>query len=484
MPEYVSASQINKFDDSKDNGCQRRWGFRYIAKLPDPAGAGAKLGGEVHEHLENFLRHKQVFPNDRAGKLAYKLLDYCHEVIGRPGLEIEGDFHHREGGVYYYGKVDVRLKHPCGFSWIRDWKTSSDPVRYGLRNETMLADHQAVLYARQELVRTGNDRVMLDWVYVKTKPPQIDPFAVRAQFTKKQVDAVWPRTHAIGLAIEEAKTRITDPNDLRPNRSACHAYGKPCPFMEHCHGAQDPSRIISDIFRKKPVDAAGIIPTKALTAKTTDTETEKDMSKAQAILEARRRRQGRKPPMRAAEAAQATETAAAQPEPEQQPEPDKRPGIDPDKVREAYDSKQADGAEERAARVNAPEAANDDEETQREVSRLLAVVIEQNPGRGKAKEARETYQQTVAEAIAQGRTPAEADAEGKAAANLDETGKRLDKKKAKKKAAKAVEGGPVHPSDAWLRIAAMFTREIASTSDYIERVDALYAAWLERFGDQ
>lgn len=52
MLPVLSASQISTFRD-----CQRKWGFKYIAGLEDPAGPAAALGTETHDtQLGPYLR--------------------------------------------------------------------------------------------------------------------------------------------------------------------------------------------------------------------------------------------------------------------------------------------------------------------------------------------------------------------------------------------------------------------------------------------
>lgn len=477
----VSATQLNKFDDTLETGCQRRWAFQYIWKLPDPAGAGAELGSKVHDHLERFVRDGVVFPvAEKSGKLAFQLLDYCVEVRDRPGLEVERNFVYHEGGVVYTGKVDIRCLHPTGMSWVRDWKTSANPGQCGLRPHTMMDDTQAVMYARQELEREDierRDKLMLDWVYVKTRPPKEDPIVCRGHFTREQVELAWPRVHRLGERVTEARQTIKDPNDLPANRKACWAYRKPCPYMDKCHGAMDEKRIIRDFFAKE----------KAAKAQPQLQEDSKMSTKAQQILEARRKRQGRAAPEKSA---------------------NESTGLDPAKAQAAYDKKEAEEkaakeaaakAEEkapevteeqraRAEQVNAPEQGHGDDETQKGVSKFVALVTERNPGRGKAKEAREAYQRAMAEAISEGKTPEEGDAIAREKAGLDEDHKRITKKSGGSKkttTVAAVAGGPVDPSDAWLQIFCAIARDqTLSAKDMAAETEVAFKIWEGKFGSR
>ena len=481
-PPYVSASQMAKIDveAAPETSCERRYGFQYVMGFPDPAGAAAKLGGEVHEHLENFLEHGKPLPPGRAGRIAFTAIDYAKEALRHKPLEVERKFEHTEDGITYLGYVDVGWLHPAGMPVVRDWKTSSDPARYGLRTDTMMDNPQAVLYARQALTRFNTDRVMLDWVYMKTRGEMVPAFAVRAQFDHGTVDRSWRRVHELGKRATHIKQTTRHANDLAPNWKACGAYGKPCPFIDHCDGAKDPNRIISTISEQtggfvKPTNILSI----GLPAQATKTEPkeEKTMPSPAEILAAKRKRQGRKPPVDVRKNPPATAPApapepaatpqAAPPQTVAEPGPVPVQGLDPNKVREAYD------AQARAQRVNAPESGLDDVETQAAVSEATADVIEQHPGRGKNAEVRQAYAQAAAETVAQGGTAEQAAKAGEAAAEPKKPKKRKSTSKA----------GAVHATEAWLRcLTVASAANPTQTPDTILQIaETYYKAWTSNF---
>lgn len=125
---YLSVSQLDKFDERVDGGCERRWWFRYVARKPEPERAPAKLGTQIHAQIEHYLKTGQdtLGPLARAGS----------RFIPRPGSDLLVEYpfgrlwehapagYHgpvvsllSAGGVPFVGKVD--LLHTRGF-WLDD----------------------------------------------------------------------------------------------------------------------------------------------------------------------------------------------------------------------------------------------------------------------------------------------------------------------------------------------------------------------------
>jgi len=138
-PPYVSASQMAKIDveAAPETSCERRYGFQYVMGFPDPAGAAAKLGGEVHEHLENFLEHGKPLPPGRAGRIAFTAIDYAKEALRHKPLEVERKFEHTEDGITYLGYVDVGWLHPAGMpASAHSLQHGPSHARLGLHEDT------------------------------------------------------------------------------------------------------------------------------------------------------------------------------------------------------------------------------------------------------------------------------------------------------------------------------------------------------------
>lgn len=497
---YISASQISKFDveDKPKTACQRRYAFQYIMGFPDPAGAAAELGGKVHAHLENFVAKGIPIPPGQAGRVAFSAMPYAKEVLRFDNVEVERKFQYVQDGVTYLGYVDVAWTHPAGFPAVRDWKTSSNPRAYGLTTGTMMVDPQAVLYARQALERHGADMVMLDWIYMTTRGATQPAYSVRAQFPKIAVDAAWSRVHALGQAIASLKADTElHANDLEPNWQACKAYGKPCPFIDQCDGARDPARIIGEMQDR----LGDLIPAEDLAAmyakqnkpqQQTQSQPQPKEASNMSILEQklanRRRRQGRSTPVdteakKPEQKTPKTPETIAEPGPVEvlgvdKPHPESR-GLDPDKARAAFEAKQeANKPETRPTRVNAPEAAgSEDEDAQAAMSEKLAAVTEKNPGKGKAKKARDTYAQVLAEQVAEGHDVESAHLAACKEAEIDpETCERITKTKGGSKGGSKTTAKKVavEASHAWLEC-------LRACSGDLEATDAAYKAWLSKF---
>ena len=134
----VSASQIKTWND-----CPRKWGFKYIDGLEDPPSKAAILGSKVHAELERYLEGGDIDEASDAGKIAATALDLLPEP--RVDLSVEEEVVFELDGVTFRGFVD--LIDPAGPT-IFDHKTSSDPKRWGLTEETLVDDVQALMRPR------------------------------------------------------------------------------------------------------------------------------------------------------------------------------------------------------------------------------------------------------------------------------------------------------------------------------------------------
>jgi len=237
----VSASQLSTY-----KRCQRRWGFKYIDKLPDPVGDGARFGTAVHKVYEDYFG-KEVAPNldTREGRLATRGLDsglYPLEdgaiTYVEPAILLDVD------GVLFRGYIDL-----LGPGRIYDHKTNKDPAKYALTADALRTNEQGLIYALWGLAYSKLNVIELRWVYHQTAPrvtPKI--FAVDAKMERAETEREFER-HVLIPAKEliRNKSEHKTGNDLTPNLEACGDYGG-CPFRLHCN--QSPEQIIASAFGK------------------------------------------------------------------------------------------------------------------------------------------------------------------------------------------------------------------------------------------
>lgn len=245
----ISASGIKSF-----SGCQRRWGFRYISRLPDPAGASAELGVRLHSQLEGWLKRAEP-PSHPAIRAA---LPHCPKP-GSCRSEHRLTFQTESGAAFqanydavgsYFG-ADLRPEIVYGTRALAfDLKTTGN-FKYALLSErgTLVgtdgkADPQATIYA-EALFRAGASAVTGKWLYVKSRDGTgVKPVSV--DFSRGRVAEDFDRIEAAGREMVRLRLAKPDPNDLPFDDTKCRAYGVPCPFLEHCKKPERSSFFVAE----------------------------------------------------------------------------------------------------------------------------------------------------------------------------------------------------------------------------------------------
>lgn len=247
--ELVSATQISNYDD-----CKRKWVWRSIAKIESEQHPSAKLGTEVHEQLELYLREGRTFDYSRdSGYIAASGLAFLPAPL-TPGLELERHFDDlpspswRTHAFGYQGYLDMYHRESrvmpglpegvVGIPLVSDFKTTSN-LRYAKSESRLATDVQAIIYATWALRETRADAVDLAWIYMQTRnarkavrrhlrvlaPHVIDQF--------KRIDE-----RAVGMHELKAALASVDPAkaafEVEPNIDMCDEYGG-CPYRANCN---------------------------------------------------------------------------------------------------------------------------------------------------------------------------------------------------------------------------------------------------------
>lgn len=254
---HVSASQISLFRE-----CPRRWGYKYVEGLPEPANEYEQAGLDVHEAYEFWFRDGKPFDlNTRAGEIAYAGRN--HYPAPSPELRVEQEARFEFDGIEYLGYVDLHyLRQPEDAAGrlvdalasgsvaaateaaaaelvIDDHKTTSD-LKWVKTEEQLLEDPQRTLYAAWGTVKYGVDHVRTRWVYHQRKPPWTSRVVEFSQAREEIWNVSMPPVHA--TAKEVVRSRNLKVLDLQQNLNACRSYNKDCPFMDRCK----PSRSVFD----------------------------------------------------------------------------------------------------------------------------------------------------------------------------------------------------------------------------------------------
>jgi hypothetical protein len=243
--ELVSATQISSYDD-----CKRKWVWRSIAKIESEQHASAKLGTEVHEQLERYLRDGTTFDYSRdSGYIAASALAFLPEPK-TPGLELEHHFKMpspswRTHPFAYQGFKDLYHRDSSvmpgllgGVPLVSDFKTTSN-LRYAKSESRLATDVQAMVYATWALFDTRAEAVDLAWIYMQTRNARkavrrhlrvLAPHVIE-QFKRIDERAVGMHELRQALAtVDPAKAAF----EVEPNIEMCDEYGG-CPYRANCN---------------------------------------------------------------------------------------------------------------------------------------------------------------------------------------------------------------------------------------------------------
>lgn len=230
----LSASQIELH-----RRCARRWAFRYRTNLPKPPPTAQNaLGTAVHAIAEAYNKTGVVAPDKtEALELFRKGLPYMpFPGKGTPEYRFERTI----GDIPYMGFMDWRGDSEdipgegrVGAPAVLDYKTSSDPEKYGFKGPSdFLTNVQPLLYLQTALEENSHDTARAHWVYFKTKGKP-KAYAVSALLPRAQVEDAFDRVvHSAAKKI--VSLRVLDPNELEPNRDACFDYRVRCEYADHC----------------------------------------------------------------------------------------------------------------------------------------------------------------------------------------------------------------------------------------------------------
>jgi len=222
--------------------CNRRAGWKYICGYPEPQHPAAALGTRVHKILEDNKRHgllpdRTTIEGAIAAEALPYIADYVYEGPDGP-VQLEGHIF-VDGRHKWQGYKDLSAP-----AKIKDYKTSSDPRKWGKTPGELLADPQAILYAEHYYSSAPPDapEVELEWIYLKSKPPHY----------AHPVSLTMPRAHAkAGFEVLESfADEMQAAEDAAPegvaekhkyvltlahDPSRCREYPPAgCPYKAHC----------------------------------------------------------------------------------------------------------------------------------------------------------------------------------------------------------------------------------------------------------
>ena len=237
--KYVSASQFKTYAL-----CKRKWHIERFSGLPRPeATASQKLGTEVHDLLERYLKYGTTFPDTKPGRIAksgVSLLPAPGEGVVEGKITVQSIEPPLMGFIDLYigGDIPEVIDHKT----LKDWK-------WAKTEEELASDLQMIPYAVHALNKTGAKQVRIThFQYITTGSPEARQ--VSTILDAKHVYEEWNKLKE--LAVEMKATSLVEKaQEVEETLSACGAYGG-CPYQEMC-GVMKP--------RENPFENIGFVST-------------------------------------------------------------------------------------------------------------------------------------------------------------------------------------------------------------------------------
>lgn len=224
----ISASSYKTF-----KACTRRWWWAKVRGVPEPEQPHLQLGSDVHSVCEDYLRGRiELPPESRAGRIAgagWSILGDLRCQVEHVEAPVRG----RCGEIPYLGYLDMLdTRDP----WIGDHKTSSNIGRWGENEYTLAYNDQLLFYSYAAFRELRPAVVKLTHVYYATKGR---PRSVRvdSEVSWDRVEDKWSQFVAVGAEMLQLAT-VSDQSEVPYDTTACHAYGRECPYATICKRGQ------------------------------------------------------------------------------------------------------------------------------------------------------------------------------------------------------------------------------------------------------
>lgn len=242
----LSASSVEKFDDTTPFGCERKWYFSYVLGLKEPTMASQELGSAVHSQIEHYLGTGQ----EGFDKRVLPGLAFVRPLRALPAGTLEVEKPLADGlltshGIPFSGFIDIRnasgsFINSAGASEseesaiveILDWKTTSSISNYAKTPEELAENIQVTAYAKHELLRSGVglDGVRVSHVYFQTKGAA-KAAKVTVRLSRQAVESSWSKVERL---VEKMNHAVTMQDVGQLPRAADPRKCDRCPFAFQC----------------------------------------------------------------------------------------------------------------------------------------------------------------------------------------------------------------------------------------------------------
>lgn len=276
---YTSPSQMERFDPDAEGGCERKWWFRYRARIPDKKTKAKDLGTQVHAQVEHYLKTGEDVLGElaRAGKRFIPLPgpDLLVEsecgVPAWPGplaapvmselrtadvpLVLKIDLMHRRG--FFLTEDGELVAEPGPTVEVRDWKTSKQindvfDEETGIREARGYAKQGADLLSTWQMPAYGEvGRLRFpDVEYIRLSHGYFQSQGKREGALRSALHPVqdvvtrWQQSAALVERMKIA-AKIPKAEDVPANTKSCMAFGG-CPYRQQC--PRDPKAVLEEML--------------------------------------------------------------------------------------------------------------------------------------------------------------------------------------------------------------------------------------------
>lgn len=207
---WISPSQLKQFGN-QDEGCELQWWFAYVAKAGKPPTTPQQARGlTIHSELEYAVKEGRPITDPVAQRL--------FDMIRLQGVTVTERVVIGEiDGVFFYAIADLTTG-----PTLYDYKSGSNPRRYGLTARTLPHDYQAII-----LSHLVPEAETLAWLYGSTKSADAFPVTIPAELAKANTAGMVARAKDL-LATRSGKRLPV------ANKSNCNAYNSECAYIAYC----------------------------------------------------------------------------------------------------------------------------------------------------------------------------------------------------------------------------------------------------------
>jgi hypothetical protein len=268
-PYVFSASQIETAQM-----CLRKWAFDKIDRIPREDTDATRLGTEVHEHLERYLKYATVIDTSKfSGKIAMSGIQHLPPPKSL-GLRVEEWFVRKYGQITFWGKKDYSfMDYARCIPVVGDHKTCG-AFTWAKSEFDLQTTVQSGIYGWDAMEEEGTNIAELRWVYFRTKGGRAS-LPVFTQISRMQAEAVMESVMGTSELLVEMLQTFSKGQAIEapPNYSACEAFGG-CPHKDKCKPTAKAALVaimtqktneslLADLKNRKMKKAAGTPPAEA-----------------------------------------------------------------------------------------------------------------------------------------------------------------------------------------------------------------------------